>query len=1627
MRHALVLACCGVLALGSGCGSEQGPFRELTEGFGARLDEERIFARITQETLEVTLPLTRVGAEAAVSGEAFVELVKLGEGGGVLGKGSAGFILGAAGTKVRVALKAPVIAGLLRTGTSIQRSSDLGGYTIHYRVGLPGGSLRGRRSLYMAVERSGVAVIGNNRFVAGVEGVVRVLSMTSAGKALPGVPVRVSLNRDGGARELVNAKTDQRGELAVRFRPTADEAGSARLQVQTGTVDKSFLIWIEATRSQLLLTTDKPLYQPGQTVHMRALAMRQPQMVPLDDRDLRFEIIGPKGTKLLAKPTLTDAHGIASHRFALPKVLGLGRYTLRATVGDFSRERSFTVERYVLPKFKVRVVTDAAFYPPSAKVTGWVQVDYLFGKPVKQATVRLRAMASQPRNKMLWEVVGKTNAQGRFDFEGEAPAYGAQLSLQAEVEDSAGAVVKAATSVVLSGQTAKLQLLAERSAHVLGQENRYFVLVTTPAGAPRGGKVQVALRDAKPGSAPLEVEVPASGIARFTLPAAETCPGALQAKLESNEAGLVVRCEQVGGLRVDTDKAIYAPGEVAKISLTAPADVELVMLEVLRQNTSLQSVPVTLVEGVGALDLPLGPDLARTLTVRAYSLVGLQQLKDQRLIHVVAADQLQVAVTTDKASYRPAETAKITLQLRDAAGKPAPGALGVQVVDEALFALTDVKPGIERKTFHLDQELVDAGQGSTLLDPGVLSSTTPSAADQLAARALFAASGQQTSSPIHFRSFNADLQGARAASKRGLSVLMARLKGDLGRQITSGVDQAAIRAWVATWLAARQPDDFGQPLQLGQVKLSGSAHVSVTLRSAGMDERSGTADDLSATTIASLLVLRKDAGASADAHLSADGVCLPEASAPKKDVLVSPPRDSASLDHFVWPDIGQPSPDGGPSGKPDAGIDAGTVPAVVTRERFPETLYVDPALITDSEGKATIDLALADSITSWRLTSIAHTAKGQLGSAATALKVFQPFFVDVLLPTHLLQGDIVEVPVAVYNYLATTQTVTVDLTSAPWFELLDQASKQIAVPASSVGSVSFKLRAKQNGRFSLSATGRSASDVDAVKRSIRVLPDGLRKEIVRSGVLKPGVTTETLTIPQSAVDGANELYVKVYPGRLAEVVAGFDSMLAVPHDCFEQNSSATYPNVMVLRYLEATGQVSETFKTQALVEIGEGYVQLAGYEVGAGGFSLWGKAPADLVVTAYGLMLFAEMAKVHYVDPKLIKRMQTWLLAQQAPDGSFAPLLPPNYYGITGNAVTDELRTTAYVTWALAQSGLTGSAPLSKAAHLLRLKAPKESDPYTLALAANALLTISPKDPEGLAIVSTLKSLGKVDGDALRWDGSGSSLTYGHGASLSMETTALVAGALLLADDQGPEAGKALRYLTQRKSALGGYGTTQATVLTLRALILAASKKQPAFAEGSLEVRHNGLSQGSSAVTVQTADVMRLFDLKQAVIEGQNTVDVVFTGKGELAYQVVAVYYEPHGSTPPPTPPPFTFTVSYDKQTLALSEQIVVSATLTNSSGGTIPTTMMRIGLPPGFKVDLTQLLALPEVKNAELAAPYVVLYLGNLPAKTPQSVSFTITPTMAATGRAPASSAYPYYTPEYQRVVQTPLVNVTP
>jgi uncharacterized protein YfaS (alpha-2-macroglobulin family) len=713
-----------------------------------------------------------------------------------------------------------------------------------------------------------------------------------------------------------------------------------------------------------------------------------------------------------------------------------------------------------------------------------------------------------------------------------------------------------------------------------------------------------------------------------------------------------------------------------------------------------------------------------------------------------------------------------------------------------------------------------------------------------------------------------------------------------------------------------------------------------------------------------------------------------------------------------------------------AGLGGGLASETHVRAYFSEALYISPEIVTDQHGEASVVIPIADSITTWRVAMLASTKSGELGSSTSSLKVFQDFFVDLDLPVTLTQGDRISIPVAIYNYSSSLGNVVLSLQPDDWFSLVDdEASKKLTVDSGSVGASEFTLEAKHIGKFKLTLSARmkgAAERQDVVVREIEVVPNGRERDDVFNGRLdSPGTPSveQNVEFGRDAIPEASKILVRIYPGPLSQVVEGMDSLLRMPNGCFEQTSSSTYPNVLALDYMKRAKKLTPEIHAKAEGYIANGYQRLLTFEVAGGGFSWFGNAPANKILTAYGLMEFSDLAKVYDVDPRLIGRTREWLITQQQADGSWKPDTSFINEGATNRFNSDLLRITAYIAWALESTGYQGPA-VEKALQFLSAHLDGKPDSYTLAVLANFATAYGKDEPFTRQAMQMLLDARVEDENQVWWNAEQTGV-FSTGESASIETTGLAAQALLKWHKSPALARKALAYIAAKKQASGAWGTTQATIMALRALLL-ASEEGSADVRGTVEVTLNGKVANKLGLTAENNDLFHQFVLSGVDPGKSNDVGIRFDGSGSLAYQLVARSFVPWDAKEELEA--LSIDVTYDRTKLAQNDTVVVIAKIRNNLDKTANMVMVDLGIPPGFELESEDLQQFQEktaglkagrLERFNLTATQAILYFNALAPQGGVEVRFHLRAKYPIRARTFASRVYEYYDPAVSAVAK--------
>lgn len=678
------------------------------------------------------------------------------------------------------------------------------------------------------------------------------------------------------------------------------------------------------------------------------------------------------------------------------------------------------------------------------------------------------------------------------------------------------------------------------------------------------------------------------------------------------------------------------------------------------------------------------------------------------------------------------------------------------------------------------------------------------------------------------------------------------------------------------------------------------------------------------------------------------------------------------------------------------------------RSDFRSTIYWNPDVQTNRQGEATVAFYASDAITNFRATLEGIGNNGLPGHAEQKFFVQKPLGLAVKVPASVISGDEIDLQIAVSNKTGYPSGGHLDIEVPGHFTAIGQytADIQLAAGETRVISARYGVGMPQSETGSISIRFSADENVlDAFESSIRTLDRGYPVRQVAAGSAAQNLFNIHLHDP---VQGTLSATLTAYPNALEDVLKNLERMLRQPSGCFEQVSSSNYPNLLVLDLLRQTGTARPEVESKARKMLEDGYKQLTAYECKSGGFDWWGRDPAHEGLTAYGILEFTDMAKVFAVDKELINRTVQWLDKRRDGKGGWT-LNPSSSHGWDNDPVLN-----CYIVWALAEAGY--GRQFSAEMERWWLKALQSNDPYQEALMANALLAA--KDVRGLDLV---KRLLEQQDDNGSWKGSTHSVLHATGTCFQIETTALVALALLKSEEKTGALSKAIDFLIQSKTEYG-YGSTQSTVMALKALVEYAKTGNQSAADGMLVVQVDGRRVVEQPFSTKNPQRLEIKNLEQFFTNDNPQVDVFFENPRVVIPFDIEVKY---ASRMPRNKAdcPLSLRTSLGQAEVKTGETVRLSTVLENTGTQAQASPMVVLGIPAGLSLQPWQLKKLVEEKKCdyyELWDGFAVFHFEQIGAGESRELNLDLRADIAGAFEAPASQAFLYYSND-QRVWSKP------
>lgn len=1449
-------------------------------------------------------------------------------------------------------------------------------------------------------------------YTSGTKGICQVSVVKDKNGEPLDTKVRINLldEKKKSVKKLYEGKTKDDGTVDADFEMPAVKDGQYYLSVKatanlkTDSVLEKINVIGLASVNKVTINLDKMIYKPGDQVNFRALLTSNKDDSPVQTEAL-VSIFDGNENKVYSKNIESSKYGIISDDFQLADQVNNGIYKIRIEYGKTVGEKYFDVKPYVLPKFKAAIETDKKEYLIGETIKGKVKAYYMFGKAIEGGKAQLKLNGNNIQSLAI-------NEGGTALFQIPVKTEG-ELELTAAVIDSSNYTAEASNKVFAGREKLVVKVLPENNELVPGINNEVFIFTSKIDGTPVKTYITIT------GDKTKQVSTDENGVAKFTtIPKVDNdttgdsyYTNYYNLKI-TDENGNFLKQEKISltikrpgyGLIVRPDKSIYAVNEKIDFNISSNIDNGITHLVISKNgqplkmlNTDKDNVEVELPKDTyGLIDVYA----ERQGNFREYSRRYSQPSKAQcfKSIFIKPNKNMNVTINKENRFFKPGEELQLSLDIKDGNNAPLNSAIMISIADEALSALKKNDMSLD----NIRLALSDIDMGETINGIDLYSAILNNAPQETLTALLL----KRNAKPSEFRESNFDnIQKREITQSNFFKWLLAAL-------LLLGVLLFVTYRWfrfallhmigilitIALGLFLIQPDDLDDFRFFAALIVSTIFYILI-IRSFSPNKNAESKEKLyspvpAGVALVMLLligvfiiryimpmfeknqVLSSTAGSEIDmiapngAEFSAGGFDISDlkesasAGSVESRVRKNPFADLFKPNSSSEKDISNSSQSAeGTTAQPQK-VDYAEIKKL--RTQFLESMYFNPQVIAEA-GKASIKIPLADNITTWKIQAVANSINGYIGFKGDSIKVFQDFFVDFELPKNLTVGDEVSIPVTVFNYLDKSQNVKINVHLGDWFTLLGKNERIMNIGAGTQQLVYIPIKVTRFGDYELRIDALGQALSDGVQKAVKVYPNGIRlQEVCASGNIEKKVD-EKVFFTEKDIEGTRKIKIKIYTASVAQVVEGLEGILAMPSGCFEQVSSTLYPDILVLKYLKDSKQSNPEIEAKANSFIESGFQKLLTYEVKnqRGGFSLFGGSPAETVLTAYGLMEFSDLKEVYPVDENVINRMRGYIFSKQNLDGSFST----EGLHIGGASSHDKTALTAYVGWALSQS-CKDDKRFKKTVDYLKKKAEDTEDLYTLALIANVLVNTDNGDAK--KILNRLVNKITLDKDYAYLSSNTRDYYGSYGKVQNLQTTALASIALTNANLYNKTNKQFISYILSNKDTYGTFGTTQATILCLKALIERGKKGQPKDDTVILSV--NGKQE---SISIKGKNALNYFEKEFTNVQKDNAVSL--SAKTELTYEITKEHYLPYDQIKEGN----SIAVSRSIPTeCKVNDTVFEQIRVINRQQESIENLIVQVQIPQGFVVDentLEELKINSTIEKYEAAYDKLNLYIRNV------------------------------------------------
>ncbi|MFD2563331.1 TonB-dependent receptor plug domain-containing protein [Aquimarina rubra] len=677
------------------------------------------------------------------------------------------------------------------------------------------------------------------------------------------------------------------------------------------------------------------------------------------------------------------------------------------------------------------------------------------------------------------------------------------------------------------------------------------------------------------------------------------------------------------------------------------------------------------------------------------------------------------------------------------------------------------------------------------------------------------------------------------------------------------------------------------------------------------------------------------------------------------------------------------------------------------RTDFRQTIYWNPVVQTDEHGYAKVEFYNTDEITSFKVITEGIGYNGLVGRKEKNYSTNKLLHIDFKVPNYLTLNDTVVLPVRVINESTKRLKANLALELPKSIKLLNNLDPEVIIEANSSTIKNIKVvPVRKENTTTITASLTSEEHGDTIKKEAVILSPYFPTKVSMSGYKNQSFEFDINHVADNSLKAEFTIYTDI----VGDVMNGIESMIQQPYGCFEQVSSSTYPNILVLKYLKETGKSNPEIEKKAMKFIRQGYKKLAAYETKENGFEWYGATPPHEALSAYGLMEFTEMKEVYSgVNQKMINRTVDWLMSRRDGKGGFK-----QNRGKYGFSAAPKVVNNAYIVYAISESGI--QVDTKKEYEATYSEALKSNDTYRMALIAAASFNYGKNEKGNVLLAKIKENIAKLGFEKLPVE---NTITRSYGEAKNIEAIAFTLLALMKEENKDEVLiSKGIEYLVSKRKH-GRFGSTQSTSMALKALIeyTKSQKRKLINQDEAVELTINNIKLTKSLKIGETGKV-EIEGLANYMREGKQELKINFKNSEVTFPYSIDVEWDSFL-------PDSSEICQVDLKTIITNEKYKVGDNvrmdieIINTTSKGLPMVTAIIGIPSGASVQpwqLKEILERKEVAFYEIFDNYLVFYWREFAPSEIKRIHVDLKADIAGKYVAPASTVYEYYADEYKK-----------